>query len=42
MLKCHSDAGNLLVGDKLVSVNGEDLLIEYYYIKLTKEKEIII
>ena len=26
------DAGNLLVGDKLISVNGEDLLIENYRI----------
>jgi hypothetical protein len=25
------------VGDKLVSVNGEDLIVEDYYIKLTKE-----
>ena len=31
------DAGNLLVGDKLISVNGEDLLIEDYYIELTEE-----
>ena len=30
-------AGSLLVGDKLISVNGEDLTIEDYYIKLTKE-----
>ena len=25
------------MGDKLVSVNGEDLIVEDYYIKLTKE-----
>ena len=31
------DAGNLLVGDKLISVNGEDLLIEDYRIELTEE-----
>ena len=31
------EAGSLLVGDKLISVNGEDLTIEDYYIKLTKE-----
>ena len=31
------EAGNLLIGDKLVSVNGEDLIVEDYYIKLTKE-----
>ena len=31
------DAGSLLVGDKLVSVNGEDLTIEDYYIELTEE-----
>lgn len=31
------EAGSLLVGDKLVSVNGEDLLIEDYYIELTYE-----
>ena len=31
------DAGNLLVGDKLVSVNGEDLIIEDYRIELTEE-----
>ncbi len=31
------EAGNLLVGDKLISVNGEDLTIEDYYIKLTEE-----
>ena len=27
----------MLVGDKLVSVNGEDLIIEDYYLELTKE-----
>ena len=27
------DAGNLIVGDKLISVNGEDLLIEDYRIE---------
>jgi len=31
------NAGGLLVGDKLVSVNGEDLTIEDYYIELTEE-----
>ena len=31
------EAGSLLVGDKLISVNGEDLTIEDYYIKLTEE-----
>ena len=31
------NAGNLLVGDKLISVNGEDLTIEDYYIELTEE-----
>ncbi len=31
------NAGSLLVGDKLISVNGEDLIVEDYYIKLTKE-----
>ena len=31
------DAGNLLVGDKLVNVNGEDLLIENYNIELVEE-----
>lgn len=31
------DAGNLLVGDKLISVNGEYLLIEDYRIELTEE-----
>ena len=31
------EAGKLLVGDKLVSVNGEDLTIEDYYIELTEE-----
>ena len=31
------DAGSLLVGDKLVSVNGEDLIVEDYYIELTEE-----
>ena len=30
-------AGNLLVGDKLISINGEDLLIEDYYTELTEE-----
>jgi len=31
------EAGNLLVGDKLVSVNGEDLIVEDYHIELTEE-----
>lgn len=31
------EAGNLLVGDKLISVNGEDLLVKDYYIELTEE-----
>ena len=31
------NAGSLLVGDKLVSLNGEDLIVEDYYIKLTEE-----
>ena len=31
------NAGNLLVGDKLISVNGDDLIIEDYYIELTEE-----
>ena len=31
------DAGNLLVGDKLVSSIGEDLLIENYNIEVTEE-----
>ncbi len=31
------DAGNLLVGDKLISVNGDDLIVENYYIELTEE-----
>ena len=31
------DAGSLLVGDKLISVNCEDLIIEDYYIELTEE-----
>ena len=31
------DAGNLLVGDKLIGVNGDDLIVEDYYIKLTEE-----
>ena len=31
------DAGNLLVGDKLISVNGDDLIIEDYQIELTEE-----
>lgn len=31
------EADSLLVGDKLVSVNGEDLIIENYYIELTEE-----
>ena len=31
------NAGSLLVGDKLVSVNGEDLIVEDYYIKLTEK-----
>ena len=29
------NAGSLLVGDKLISVNGEDLIIEDHYIELT-------
>ena len=31
------EAGHLLVGDKLVSVNGEDLIVEDYYTELTDE-----
>lgn len=31
------EAGNLLVGDKLISVNGEDLIVDDYYIELTEE-----
>ena len=31
------EAGSLLVGDKLVSVNGDDLTIEDYHIELTEE-----
>ncbi len=31
------EAGHLLVGDKLVSVNGEDLIVEDYYMELTEE-----
>lgn len=31
------DAGNLLIGDRLISVNGDDLLIEDYYTELTEE-----
>lgn len=31
------EAGSLLVGDKLVNVNNEDLIIEDYHIKLTDE-----
>ena len=31
------DAGNLLVGDKLISVNGEDLVIEKFFIEETEE-----
>ena len=31
------DAGSLLVGDRLVSVNGDDLTIEDYHIELTDE-----
>ena len=31
------NAGNLLVGDKLISVNGDDLIIEDYYIEFTEE-----
>ncbi len=31
------NAGGLLVGDKLISVNGEDLTIEDYRIELTEE-----
>ena len=30
-------AGDLLVGDRLISVNGDDLLIEDYYTELTEE-----
>ena len=29
--------GNLLIGDKLISVNGDDLIIEDYYMELTEE-----
>lgn len=31
------EAGNLLVGDKLISVNGEDLIIENFFIEETAE-----
>ena len=31
------NAGNLLVGDKLISVNGEDLVIEKFFIEETAE-----
>lgn len=31
------EAGNLLIGDKLVSVNGEDLVIEEFFIEETAE-----
>ena len=31
------EAGNLLVGDKLISVNGEDLVIEKFFIEETAE-----
>ena len=31
------EAGSLLVGDKLISVNGDDLIIEDYYIELTED-----
>ena len=31
------EAGNLLMGDKLISVNSEDLIIEDYHIELTEE-----
>ena len=31
------NAGNLLIGDKLISVNGDDLTIEDYHIELTEE-----
>ena len=31
------EAGNLLLGDKLVSVNGEDLIVEDYHIELTED-----
>lgn len=31
------EAGNLLVGDKLISVNGEDLVIEKFFIEETSE-----
>ncbi len=31
------NAGNLLIGDKLVSVNGEDLVIEEFFIEETAE-----
>ncbi|MCM1006349.1 MAG: polymorphic toxin-type HINT domain-containing protein [Ruminococcus flavefaciens] len=31
------EAGNLLVGDKLISANSDDLLIEDYHIALTEE-----
>ena len=35
------EAGNLLVGDKLVSVNGEDLIIEDYHIELTDDPVLV-
>lgn len=31
------DAGSLLVRDKLIGVNGEDLIVEDYHIELTEE-----
>jgi len=31
------EAGNLLVGDKLISAIGENLIVEDYYIELTEE-----
>ena len=31
------EAGSLLVGDRLISVNGEDLIVEDYHIELTEE-----
>ena len=35
------EAGNLLVGDKLISVKGDDLLIEDYHIDLTEEPDLV-
>lgn len=35
------EAGSLLVGDKLVSVNGEDLWIEDYRVELTEETVLV-